>query len=116
MGYTLEQFCSDASAAMKADPGDGTHGQRAGHDPEQYSQPPSCFSFTGSLERSPSPRQNHVQRCRRPLSYLNLRREGLGFQPARVSWVEDGRVGIELEQMLHEAVLARLKDSLAGAA
>jgi hypothetical protein len=33
-----------------------------------------------------------------------------------VSWVEDGRVGIELEQLLHETVLARLKGSLAGTA
>ena len=42
--------------------------------------------------------------------------EGLSFQPARVCWVEDDRVGIELEQLLHEAVLERLKDSLAKAA
>ena len=41
--------------------------------------------------------------------------EGLGFQPARVSWVEDDKAGIEFEELLHEAVLARLKDSLARA-
>jgi hypothetical protein len=41
--------------------------------------------------------------------------EGLGFQPARISWVEDERAGIEFEELLHEAVLDRLKDSLARA-
>lgn len=51
-----------------------------------------------------------------PDEHILIQLEGLGFQPARVSWVEDGRVGIELEQLLHETVLARLKDSLAGAA
>jgi hypothetical protein len=40
--------------------------------------------------------------------------EGLGFQPARVSWVEDELAGIEFEGLLHEAVLVRLKDSLAS--
>jgi len=42
--------------------------------------------------------------------------EGLGFQPARVVWVQDERVGIEFEQLLHDAVLERLKGSLAGPA
>ena len=51
-----------------------------------------------------------------PNDHILIQLEGLGFQPARVSWVEDGRVGIELEQLLHETVLARLKDSLANAA
>lgn len=41
--------------------------------------------------------------------------EGLGLQPARVSWVEDDLAGIEFEQLLHEAVLERLKESLAHA-
>jgi len=41
--------------------------------------------------------------------------EGLGFQPARVSWVEGELAGIEFEQLLHEAVLERLKASLARA-
>ena len=39
--------------------------------------------------------------------------EGLGFQPARVLWVQDERVGIEFEQLLHDAVLERLKGVLA---
>lgn len=51
-----------------------------------------------------------------PDDRILIQLEGLGFQPARVSWVEDERVGIELEQLLHEAVLERLKDSLANAA
>ena len=38
--------------------------------------------------------------------------DGLGFQPARVSWVEDDLAGIEFDQLLHEAVLERLKDAL----
>jgi len=42
--------------------------------------------------------------------------EGLGFQPARVVWVQDERVGIEFEQLLHEAGLERLKGSLASPA
>jgi hypothetical protein len=40
---------------------------------------------------------------------------GLGFQPARVVWVQDERVGIEFEQLLHDAVLERLKGALANA-
>ena len=40
---------------------------------------------------------------------------GLGFQPATVVWVEGELAGIEFEQLLHEAVLERLKGSLAGA-
>jgi len=51
-----------------------------------------------------------------PDDRILIQLEGLGFQPARVSWVEDERVGIEFEQLLHEAVLERLKDSLANAA
>ena len=39
--------------------------------------------------------------------------EGLGYQPATVVWVEGELAGIELEQLLHEAVLERLKTSLA---
>lgn len=42
--------------------------------------------------------------------------EGLGFQPATVVWVEDGRAGIEFEQLLHEVVLAQLKSAMARAA
>ncbi|HEY6817344.1 MAG TPA: PilZ domain-containing protein [Croceibacterium sp.] len=42
--------------------------------------------------------------------------EGLSFQPARVSWVEGELAGVEFEQLLHEAVLERLKASLARAA
>jgi len=45
-----------------------------------------------------------------------LQLEGLGFQPARVLWIEDERAGIEFEELLHEAVLERLKASLALAA
>ena len=41
--------------------------------------------------------------------------EGLGFQPARVSWIEGDLAGIEFEQLLHDAVLERLKASLARA-
>jgi len=41
--------------------------------------------------------------------------EGLGFQPAEVTWVEGELAGIEFEQLLHEAVLERLKASLARA-
>ena len=39
---------------------------------------------------------------------------GLGFRPARIIWVEDELAGIEFEQLLHEAVLERLEDSLAS--
>lgn len=41
--------------------------------------------------------------------------EGLGFLPARVSWIEDELAGIEFEELLHETVLMRLKESLARA-
>ena len=51
-----------------------------------------------------------------PDERILIQLEGLGFQPARVAWVEDERVGIELEQLLHETVLARLKDLLASGA
>lgn len=39
--------------------------------------------------------------------------EGLSYQPATVNWVEGELAGIEFEQLLHEAVLERLKASLA---
>ena len=42
--------------------------------------------------------------------------EGLGFQPASVVWVEENRAGIAFEELMHEAVLERLKGSLARAA
>lgn len=42
--------------------------------------------------------------------------EGLGFQPATIVWVEDEQAGIAFEQLLHEAVVEQLKDSLARAA
>jgi len=42
--------------------------------------------------------------------------EGLGYQPATVVWVENEQAGIAFEQLLHEVVLERLKDSLARAA
>ena len=48
-----------------------------------------------------------------PDERILIQLEGLGFQPARVSWVQDELAGIEFEQLLHEAVLERLKDSLA---
>jgi len=51
-----------------------------------------------------------------PDERILIQMEGLSFQPARVVWVEDERVGIEFEQLLHDTVLARLKDSLATAA
>ena len=51
-----------------------------------------------------------------PDDRILIQLEGLSFQPARVSWVEGDLVGIELEQLLHETVLERLKDSLAKAA
>jgi len=59
---------------------------------------------------------NRVAWSAQPDERILIQLEGLGFQPARVSWVEDDRVGIELEQLLHEAVLERLKDTLANAA
>jgi hypothetical protein len=52
----------------------------------------------------------------KPDDQILIQLEGLSFQPARVVWVEEERAGIELEQLLHEAVLQRLKDSLARAA
>ena len=42
--------------------------------------------------------------------------EGLNFQPATVLWIEGDRAGIEFEDLLHEAVLERLKASLPRAA
>jgi hypothetical protein len=42
--------------------------------------------------------------------------EGLGYQPAMVVWVEEERAGIAFEELLHEAVLERLKGTLARAA
>lgn len=51
-----------------------------------------------------------------PRERILLQLEGLGHQPATVVWVEDGRVGLEFEQLLHEVVLAQLKDTLARAA
>ena len=42
--------------------------------------------------------------------------EGLGFQPASIVWVEGDQAGIEFEQLLHEVVHDRLKDSLKRAA
>jgi len=42
--------------------------------------------------------------------------DGLGFQPGKVLWVEDDLAGVEFEQLLHEAVLERLKGELASAA
>ena len=51
-----------------------------------------------------------------PDDRILIQLEGLSFQPARVCWVEDDRVGIELEQLLHETVLERLKESLARTA
>ena len=44
-----------------------------------------------------------------PDERILIQLEGLGFQPARISWIEDQRIGIEFEQLLHEAVLSRLK-------
>lgn len=51
-----------------------------------------------------------------PDERILIQLDGLGFQPARISWIEDQRVGIEFEQLLHEAVLSRLKACLASAA
>ena len=52
----------------------------------------------------------------RPGDRTLLQLEGLGFQPAAVLWVEDDRAGLEFEQLLHEAVLERLKGGLAHTA
>ena len=48
-----------------------------------------------------------------PDDRILIQLEGLGFQPATVNWVEGELAGIEFEQLLHEAVLERLKTSLA---
>jgi hypothetical protein len=50
-----------------------------------------------------------------PDERILIQLEGLSFQPATVNWVEGDLAGIEFEQLLHEAVLERLKDSLASA-
>jgi hypothetical protein len=50
-----------------------------------------------------------------PGDRIQIQLEGLGFQSARICWVEDELAGIEFEQLLHEAVFDRLKDSLASA-
>ena len=50
-----------------------------------------------------------------PDERILIQLEWLGFQPARVSWVQDELAGIEFELLLHEAVLERLKDSLTRA-
>ena len=42
--------------------------------------------------------------------------DGLGLLPATVVWVEDEQAGIAFEQLLHEAIVEQLKDSLARAA
>jgi len=41
-----------------------------------------------------------------------IRLPGLEFQPAKIIWVEGDLAGIEFEQLLHEAVLERLRHSL----
>jgi len=51
----------------------------------------------------------------KPADPIMIQLEELGFQPAKVIWVEDDRAGIEFEELLHEAVFTRLKDSLARA-
>jgi hypothetical protein len=48
-----------------------------------------------------------------PDERILIQLEGLGLLPAKVSWVEGELTGIEFEELLHEAVLTRLKDSLA---
>ena len=48
-----------------------------------------------------------------PEDRILIQLEGLSYQPATVSWVEGELAGIEFEQLLHEAVLERLKASLA---
>lgn len=45
----------------------------------------------------------------KPDERLLVQLEGLGFQPARLVWADDDHAGIEFEQMLHEAVLGRLR-------
>lgn len=39
---------------------------------------------------------------------------GLSFQPGEVVWVEEERAGIAFEQVLHEAVLDHLWQTLGG--
>ena len=53
--------------------------------------------------------------CVHPGDRIQIQLDGLGFQSAQVSWVEDDLAGIEFEQLLHEAVFERLKRSLACA-
>jgi hypothetical protein len=47
-----------------------------------------------------------------PDDRILIQLEGLGYQPATVNWIEGELAGIEFEQLLHEAVLERLKESL----
>lgn len=47
-----------------------------------------------------------------PEERILIKLEGLEFQPATVNWIEGDLAGIEFEQLLHEAVLERLKASL----
>jgi len=48
----------------------------------------------------------------RPGDRALVQLEELGFQPGSVVWVEDDHAGIEFEQLLHEAVLERLKQTM----
>ena len=48
----------------------------------------------------------------RPGDRALVQLEDLGFQPGAVVWVEDDHAGIEFEQLLHEAVLERLKQTM----
>lgn len=48
-----------------------------------------------------------------PDDRILIQLDGLSYQPATVNWVEGELAGIEFEQLLHEAVLERLKVSLA---
>jgi len=48
-----------------------------------------------------------------PGDRILMRLPGLGFQPATVSWVEGELAGIEFGQLIHEAVLERLRATLA---
>ena len=48
-----------------------------------------------------------------PDDRILIQLDGLGYQPATVNWVEGELAGIEFEQLLHEAVLERLRASLA---
>jgi hypothetical protein len=47
-----------------------------------------------------------------PDDRLLVQLPGLSFQPATITWVEGELAGIEFEQLLHEAVLERLRGSL----